>query len=152
MCDMPLRDRLDHYRDWFQAVTRELAVLPETLSNLRDGAENFQRVAQRLDELTAPGTLNELRDGVENFRRVTQRIDEATGAMEQYSTIPSMGEMLQKAHEANRSFREQIASMPGGDRMASAMEDLSETLTAMGRLMPFWARYPSRDRSTRDNP
>jgi ABC-type transporter Mla subunit MlaD len=110
--------RVDH---WRRQLTSELAQLPDTLTQLREGVENFRRVTQRLVDATA---------GIEQLNEMQ------TGA---YS------EVRQRVEEANRAIRDQLTAVPGGDRMAGALEDLSETLGAMARLNPFWPRPPRRD-------
>jgi hypothetical protein len=94
-----------------------------------------------------PETLNQLRDGVENFRRVTQRLVDATAGIEQLNEMQSgaLSEVRQRVEEANRVIRDQITAVPGGERMAGALEDLSETLATMARLNPFWPRPSRRD-------
>ena len=113
---MPPPPWLQSLEDWRRRVGRELAALPDTLTQLREG--------------------------VENFRRVTQRLDDATSTMEQYGSMPTsaLSEMLTRADDVNRAFREQIATMPGGDKVAGAMEELTQSLNAVARLNPWWAR------------
>jgi hypothetical protein len=107
---------------WRQQLTAELVLLPETLT--------------------------ELREGVENFRRVTQRLVDATGGIEQLTEIQTgaLSEVFQRVDEANRAIRGQLAGVPGGDRMAGALDDLSETLAAVARLNPFWPRVARKER------
>lgn len=103
---------------WRRQLTSELAVLPETLAQLREG--------------------------VENFRRVTQRLVDATVAIEQLTEIQTgaVNEIRQRIDDANRAVREQISAVPGSDRVAGALEDLSD---ALARVNPLWARVFPRD-------
>ncbi len=92
-----------------------------------------------------PHTLTEFREGAENFRRVTQRLLDATNGLEQLNEIRGdAGEMRQRVDEAARAMREQIGSVPGGERMTGALEDLTSTLASMARLNPFWPPGPRR--------
>jgi hypothetical protein len=110
---------------------------PPWLQQLEDWR---RRLGRELSSL--PDTLSQLREGVENFRRVTQRLDDATSAMEQYGSMPTsaLSEVLTRADEVNRAFREQIATVPGGDKVAGALEELTQSLTTVARLNPWWAR------------
>jgi hypothetical protein len=54
------------------------------------------------------------------------------------------GEMRQRVDEANRVFREQVATAPGGDRVAGALQDLNDTLS---RWNPFGPRPPRQEPS-----
>jgi hypothetical protein len=87
-----------------------------------------------------PDTLTEFREGAENFRRVTQRLLDATAGLEQLNEFRGgVGEMRQRVDEAARAMREQMGSAPGGERMADALGDLNSTLAAVARLNPFWS-------------
>jgi hypothetical protein len=120
---------------WRRRLGSELVLLPETLKHLREGVENFRRAMD-------PETLDRLREGVENFRRVTQRLVDATAGIEQLSDMQSsFSEVRQRVEEANRAFREQVTAVPGGDRVAGALQDLNDTLS---RWNPFWPRPPRR--------
>ena len=94
-----------------------------------------------------PETLNQLRDGVENFRRVTQRLVDATAGIEQLNEMQAgaLNEVRQRVDEANRAIREQLTAVPGADRVAGALDDLTETLATVARLNPFWPRPPRRE-------
>jgi hypothetical protein len=54
------RARLDELDEWRRLLTNELAALPRTLMQLREGVENFQRVTRRLD--TATASMEQLTD------------------------------------------------------------------------------------------
>jgi small-conductance mechanosensitive channel len=129
-------DTLDHLREGVENFRR--ATDPETVEHLREGVENFRHA-------TDPETLDRLREGVENFRRVTQRLVDATAGIEQLSEMQTgFSEVRQRVEEANRAFREQVNAVPGGDRVAGALQDLNDTLT---RWNPFWPRPPRRESS-----
>jgi small-conductance mechanosensitive channel len=126
-------ETLDHLREGVENFRR--ATDPETVEHLREGVENFRHA-------TDPETLDRLREGVENFRRVTQRLVDATAGIEQLSDMQSsFSEVRQRVEEANRAFREQVTAVPGGDRVAGALQDLNDTLS---RWNPFWPRPPRR--------
>ncbi len=92
-----------------------------------------------------PRTLSELREGAENFRRVTQRLVDATAGLEQFNAAQAgAGDIRQRVDAAARAVREQLGSVPGGERMTGPLEDLSSTLSAMARLSPFWPPGPRR--------
>jgi hypothetical protein len=92
-----------------------------------------------------PRTLSELREGAENFRRVTQRLLDATAGLEQFNDAQaSAGNLRQRIDEAARAVREQMGSSSGGERMGGPLEDLSSTLSAMARLSPFRPPGPRR--------
>jgi hypothetical protein len=125
---------------WRRQLISELILLPNTLNQLREGVENFRQASQ-------PETLAQLREGLENFRRVTQRLVDATAGLDQLNEMQSgaLSDMRRRLEEANRVFHEQVSAVPGGDRMAGALEDLSDTLAAMTRWNPLWPRPPRRD-------
>jgi hypothetical protein len=100
-----------------------------------------------------PRTLSELREGAENFRRVTQRLLDATAGLEQFNEVQAgAGDLRQRVDEAARAVREQLGSVSGGERMATPLEDLGSTLSAMARLNPFWSAGPRRPPSERRRP
>jgi hypothetical protein len=89
-----------------------------------------------------PRTLRDLREGADNFKRVTQRLSDTTAAFDQVSDLQAgaWGEIRGRLEQANRMFREQVGSVPGGERVAGALDDLNESLSAVVRLNPFWPR------------
>jgi hypothetical protein len=96
-----------------------------------------------------PKTMSELREGAENFRRVTQRMLDATAGLEQFNDVQaSAGDLRQRVDKAARAVREQMGSVPGGERVGGPLEDLNSTLAAMARLSSLWPpgpRRPQRD-------
>jgi hypothetical protein len=92
-----------------------------------------------------PQTLTELREGAENFRRVTQRLLDATAGLEQFNDVQaSAGDIRQRVDEAARAVRDQLGSVPAGERLAGPLEDLNSTLSAIARLSPLWPPGPRR--------
>jgi hypothetical protein len=92
-----------------------------------------------------PQTLTEFREGAENFRRVTQRLLDVTAGLEHLNAVQTNAdEMRARVDEAARAVRDQLGSVPGGERMAGPLEDLNSTLAAMARLNPFWPPGPRR--------
>jgi ABC-type transporter Mla subunit MlaD len=70
-----LRERYDRFDSWRRQLVAELGILPETLRQLREGVENFQRVSQRLSDATESleqinqlqaGAIRALRDQIAN--------------------------------------------------------------------------------------
>lgn len=92
-----------------------------------------------VEVIELPQTLSELREGAENFRRVTQRLLDATAGLEHLNEVQAgAGNLRQRVDEAARAVREQLGSAPGGERATGPLEDLNSTLAAMARLNPFW--------------
>ena len=86
-----------------------------------------------------PRTLSQFREGAENFRRVTQRLLDVTAGLEQANAMQTnVNEMRQRVDEATRAMREQLGAVPGAERVAGTLDDLNSTLAAMARLNPFW--------------
>jgi hypothetical protein len=86
-----------------------------------------------------PQTLTQLREGADNFRQVTQRLLDATTGLEQANELQSnVQEMRRRVDDATRAMRDQLGGVPGAERMAGTLEDLNSTLTAISRLTPFW--------------
>jgi hypothetical protein len=86
-----------------------------------------------------PRTLGQLREGAENFRRVTQRLLDATAGLEQANAMQAnVNEMRQRVDDATRAMREQLGAVPGAERVAGTLDDLNSTLAAMARMNPFW--------------
>ena len=70
---------------------------------------------------------------------MTQRLLDATAGLEQANQAQAnVQEMRQRVDEATRAMREQLAAVPGAERMAGTLEDLNSTLAAMARLNPLW--------------
>jgi hypothetical protein len=85
--------RLVQVAEWGVQVTAELAVLPQTLSQLREGADNFQRVTQRL------------LDATETLERVNQLQGQAIKAVrEQMATAPGATRMAGALDELNEAL------------------------------------------------
>jgi hypothetical protein len=116
-----LRERLETFDSWRRQLAAELSALPQT--------------------------LNQLREGVENFRRVTQRLVDSTTGIEQFNDMQSgaLSEMRQRVDDANRAVREQLAAVPGGERLVGALEDLTDAMATIARLNPLWSWPYRRD-------
>jgi hypothetical protein len=103
--------------EWRRLLLNELVVLPRTLSDFREGVENFRVVTQRLAEATAA------------FDQITKAFDQR-----------ALADLRSRLESANRLFRDQVGNVPGGERVAGALDDLNESLAAVVRLNPFWPR------------
>jgi hypothetical protein len=101
---------------WRQALTAELAALPDTLGLFREGVGNFQRI--------------------------TKRLLDATEAIEQFTTFyaSGMADAGHKLEEAAKAMRDQVASIGAGDRVNSAADEVTRALSAMADLNPLWRR------------
>jgi hypothetical protein len=88
-----LLQRLLQLAEWGQQVTAELAVLPQTLSQLREGADNFQRVTKRL------------LDATETLERINQLQGQAIKSVrEQMATAPGATRMVGALDELNEAL------------------------------------------------
>jgi hypothetical protein len=85
--------RLLQLAEWGQQVTSELAVLPTTLAQLREGADNFQRVTKRL------------LDATETLERINQLQGQAVRSVrEQMATTPGANRMVGALDELNEAL------------------------------------------------
>ncbi len=82
-----------------------------------------------------PQTLASWREGVDNFQRVARRLADATESLERVTRVQA---------DAMNAMRDQLASTPGGERVAGAFGDINEALGGLARLNPFWPRVPPR--------
>jgi hypothetical protein len=88
-----LLQRLLQLAEWGQQVTSELAILPQTLSQLREGADNFQRVTKRL------------LDATETLERINQLQGQALKSVrEQMATAPGATRMVGALDELNEAL------------------------------------------------
>lgn len=114
------RDRLAAFAGWRSDLQSELARLPATLRQLREGVADFQVVARRLAAST---------EGIE-------RVGELYGA--------GLAETTRRLEEASSTLRRQLGDLPAGDGAAKviegAAEDFNRTLTALAELNPLWPK------------
>jgi hypothetical protein len=105
------------FNTWRRALSAELATLPETLSQLREGVGNFQRV--------------------------TKRLVDASEAMEQFTRLYPTGlaDAGRRLEEAARTMRDQVSSTGAGERVTLATEEVTKALSAMADLNPLWRRF-----------
>lgn len=88
-----LRERFEEFESWRRRVSVELAALPETLSQFRDGVENFQRVAKRLAVATESlEQINQLQTGA--LRALRDQIASAPGGSAVTSALDDLTETL----------------------------------------------------------
>ena len=122
-----LKDKLDARveaaRTWAQRVKAELAVLPDTLEKLREGATSFQAVGQRLEATSA--SLEELTD--------------------LYGK--TLGAAVRRSSSAAEALQQQLAKLPSDapaapDLLSATVDDLQRTMDALAAMNPFWPTTP----------
>ena len=118
-----LKDKLDlrieAARTWARRVKAELAVLPDTLEKLREGATSFQAVGQRLEVTSA--SLEELTD---LYGR-------------------TLGAAVRRSSSAAEALQQQLAKLPtdapaAPDLLTATVDDLQRTMDALAAMNPFW--------------
>jgi hypothetical protein len=113
--DLPWLNRLD---GWRRELTSEMAALPSTLQQFREGVSNFQRITARLLDAT---------DTLEQFTRLY---------------VGGLADARRQVEEVNRVLKEQVAS-PASDLVLGAVSELTDVLTSVARLNPLLRRPPS---------
>jgi hypothetical protein len=115
-----MRERWAELQRWRMELVDELAVLPETLRQFREGVAHFQLVGKRLADST---------EGIE-------RVNQLYGA--------GVADTTRRLAEATAHLREQLGSTkvgkPPAQLMESAVEDFTRTVNAIADLNPFWPR------------
>ena len=112
--------RVEAARTWARRVKAELAVLPDTLEKLREGATSFQAVGQRLEATSA--SLEELTD-------LYGRTLGASGPALELGRRGAPG----AAGQAARATR---PAAP--DLLTATVDDLQRTMDALAAMNPFW--------------
>jgi hypothetical protein len=123
--DRDIRELVAAVRTWGRRMAREVAVLPDTLEKLRDGATNFQTVGKRLDA--------------------------SSSALEELTSLygRTLGDAVRRSNSAAEVLQDRLAKLPQNtppDLLAAAASDLQRTLDALASLNPFW---PPPDRKPR---
>jgi exonuclease VII small subunit len=103
---------------WRDDVVAELAKLPDTLRQFRDGVTNFQVVAKRLA------------DGTEALEQLTELY--SAGVSDRVRQLSDAATTLQR-----QLGRAKTARPPGADRLEQAVEDFNRTVAALAELNPF---------------
>ncbi len=122
-----VRSRVDHLRGWWREVSSELAQLPTTLQQMREGAANFQLVGQRLAE--------------------------SSSALEELTRLygKTLRQTVRRSTEAAESLRSQIDRLSEAavapDTLASAASELQRTVESLAAMNPFWPTGKQRPRS-----
>jgi hypothetical protein len=113
-----LADRWSALARWRHEVVAELATLPETLRQFREGVTSFQVVGRRL----AAGTE----------------------ALEQLNELYSLGlsDRVRQLTDATATLQRQLARArtarpPAADRLEQAVDDFNRTVAALLELNPF---------------
>jgi hypothetical protein len=107
------------------------------LEQARDRRRRLERWGRslRAELVLLPQTMASWREGVDNFQRVARRLADATESLEQVTRMQA---------DAKKAMQDQLATTPGGERMAGAIGDFNEALGGLARLNPFWPRVPPR--------
>ena len=88
-----VREWLDQADAWRRRVGRELAVLPDTLAQFREGVENFQKVSRRLAEATeAMEQINLIQSGA--LKAVKEQLSSAPGGTVVAGAIDDLADAL----------------------------------------------------------
>lgn len=116
-------DRLASVRAWGRELASEVAALPDTMRRLREGAESFQLVGQRL-------------------RAATSSFEEVTKVYE--SAMSDTAKRSMETATALRSKLDSLTTTAAPAAMATALDDFQRTFESLADLNPF-LRRPSRD-------
>jgi hypothetical protein len=85
--------RLAQLFEWGWQITAELSVLPQTLTQLREGAENFQRVTKRLlDATESLERINQLQG--QAIKSVRDQMTTTPGAVRMVGALDDLNEAL----------------------------------------------------------
>lgn len=112
------QDRWAALTRWREDVVGELARLPDTLRQLREGVANFQVVGQRLAGSTE--ALEQLNDFY------------AAGVGDRVRQLTEATSVLQRQLTKARSARP-----PGADLLEQAVDDFNRTVASLLELNPF---------------
>lgn len=108
--------RLAQVAEWHRQVTAELTALPRTLAQLREGADNFQRVTKRLlDATEGLDQVNQLQSNA--IRSLRDQIASTPGTTMVVGALDELNDALNTLARVNPFWprggtRE---SQPGGD-------------------------------------
>ena len=106
-------------RTWVEDVSHELALLPDTLRRLREGAVNFELVSQRLTTTS---------EALEQFNRVYQA---------------SLSDSARRYADATEAVRTQLERFPSptapAELFTSAVSELNKTIASLANVNPFKA-------------
>ncbi len=92
--------RLAQLAEWRRQVTAELTVLPRTLAQLREGADNFQRVTKRL--LDATETLDQVNKLQSNaIKSVREQIASTPGTTTVVGALDELNDALNTLARVN---------------------------------------------------
>lgn len=153
-----IRDRLERFREWRDAVGDEIRQLPETLGQFRQGVLNFSAVSERItvEAVTVeleqlPRTLAQLRAGVANFNAISERLAVATEGFERmtrYADASGVTEVVRRLDDAVGIVTRQVAmardTAPASiELVQSSVNELTRVLGRLTDLVPG-ARNPRR--------
>lgn len=113
------RDRLASLLAWGRAVRVELEQLPVTLRTVREAADNFQVVSQRLSASTT---------SLEDIAKMYE------------ATIADAARRSTAAAETLRRQVESLGGLTSTDRLPGIVDELQRNLDSLARLNPLWPR------------
>ncbi len=114
-----VRARARAGRAWARRLTEELALFPETLRLLREGAANFELVGKRLE--VASTSLEEV--------------------TELYQT--TMASSARRSVEMAGALRSQLDALTAAgspERVSSTLADVQRTFESLAELNPLWPK------------
>ncbi len=114
-----ITDVVSNVRGWANRLATEVALLPDTLERLRDGATNFQLVGKRLAESSV--ALDEM----------TQLYTKTVGDYVRRSaaTADTVQSLLERVPKEALDV----------DRLSAAASEIRQTLGSFASLSPFWS-------------
>ena len=114
---------------WGRRLGAELGEFPDTLRRLREGAANFELVAQRLE--AASGSLEEI-------------------TVFYQSTIATSTRRTADAAVALQSQIDALAAAGSPERVSSTLSEVQRTFDSLADLNPFWPRTMPRSTTNKD--
>lgn len=123
---MPPGDRFGAPQAWVVQLRDELALLPETLKQFREGVANLRAVAERLEAATV----------------VVERAGEAMEASGMSDVVRQIDQASRVVEDQLRAARQQSANLPGMALMEEASNQLRRNLTDATRLLGRTYRPP----------
>ncbi len=111
------RERVDRFSTWRADLSREAALLPQTLADLRQTISDLKRVSTRLE-------------------RATEGIEILLNRAESSGLAPLARQLDAAVSEMESQLRAVQSQMPGGGLVNQAMDDLAKTVEAFTSLLP----------------
>jgi len=111
------REKFEQLNAWRTDLTKEAAVLPQTLAELRESIADLRQVSRRLE-------------------RATEGFELLLNQAESSGIAPLARQLDAAATEMQQQLRELQAQLPGGDVVGQAMDDLQRTFSTFTGLIP----------------